>query len=232
MHIMHVLKRGDVMKKGLWSALGGGAPRICAMGTCALVFVWGTSPSFAQTSFAQTSLPQKTQAENKNAMNRYLQGDYEKSFQEWILLARKGNRLAQYNIGILYLRGQGVTRDLQKAFFWLNESAKRNYPPSLYILGWFYEKGLLGQADSTRALGLYQKSARFHYQPAITQMSELLYRERDYKRAIDYLYRAANFWGCAGIFFAWGDFRARLGRASKSKGSVEMVSGGEPIERP
>ena len=43
-------------------------------------------------------------------------GDYATALSEWKPLAKAGDVEAQYNLGIMYDQGQGVTQDYKEAF--------------------------------------------------------------------------------------------------------------------
>ncbi len=74
--------------------------------------------------------------------------------------AEKGHRRAQLNLGTLYLRGQGVPRDIIQARAWLEKAAVEGDPYALYVLGRAMEEsaGPVG-ADSIRATDLYRQAA-------------------------------------------------------------------------
>lgn len=74
--------------------------------------------------------------------------------------AEKGHQRAQLNLGMLYLRGQGVTRDVIQARAWLEKAAASGDPYALYVLGRAMEEsaGPVG-ADSVRAANLYRQAA-------------------------------------------------------------------------
>ena len=74
--------------------------------------------------------------------------------------AEKGHRRAQLNLGTLYLRGQGVPRDLIQARAWLEKAAVDGDPYALYVLGRAMEEsmGPVG-ADLVRAANLYRQAA-------------------------------------------------------------------------
>ena len=74
--------------------------------------------------------------------------------------ANAGHRRAQINVGILYLRGQGVTRDLMQARAWLEKAAADGDPYALYALARAMEESLgpVG-ADAVRATDLYRRAA-------------------------------------------------------------------------
>ncbi len=74
--------------------------------------------------------------------------------------AEKGHRRAQLNLGTLYLRGQGVPRDLVQARAWLEKAAVDGDPFALYVLGRAMDEsmGPVG-ADPVRAANLYRQAA-------------------------------------------------------------------------
>ena len=75
--------------------------------------------------------------------------------------AAAGHRRAQINLGILYFRGQGVTRDLVQARAWLEKAAADGDPYALYALGRAMEESLgAAGADAVRATDLYRQAAQ------------------------------------------------------------------------
>lgn len=55
------------------------------------------------------------------------QQDYRMAFIKYSTLAEHGNAVAQFNLGVLYLNGQGVQKDDKQAFSWLHKSATQGY---------------------------------------------------------------------------------------------------------
>ena len=47
--------------------------------------------------------------------NAYKNNDYKKAYKLWLPLAEQGNVTAQYNLGWMYSKGQGVPRDYKEA---------------------------------------------------------------------------------------------------------------------
>ena len=64
--------------------------------------------------------------------------DYEKAKQIWLPLAEKGNEVAQFDIGKLYVLGQGVPQDYNEAFKWYKLAAAKGYAKAQYNLGVMY----------------------------------------------------------------------------------------------
>ena len=50
-------------------------------------------------------------------------GDFETALKQWKPLAERGNIVAQYNIGMMYRNGWGVSRDANEAVRWYKLSA-------------------------------------------------------------------------------------------------------------
>ena len=74
--------------------------------------------------------------------------------------AEQGSVVAQSMLGISYLHGYEVERDLSEAFRWLTLAADRGAPRAEAWLGTMYEEGLGVVADFDRARGLYERAAR------------------------------------------------------------------------
>ncbi len=67
------------------------------------------------------------QADFDTASEAYNNKRYETAYNEFHRLAKIGNKRAQFNLGVMYLNGEFVTKDLYKAYAWgkLSEHADR-----------------------------------------------------------------------------------------------------------
>ena len=54
----------------------------------------------------------------------YQSGDYATALREWTPLAKQGNVGAQYLLGVMYRKGQGVPQDYKSAVKWWRLAAK------------------------------------------------------------------------------------------------------------
>ncbi len=70
-----------------------------------------------------------------------------------------GNADAQYELGGMYLRGDGVTRDYGQALKWFRLAAAQGRGDAENNIGVMYEGGDGVEANYTEALGWFQKSA-------------------------------------------------------------------------
>ncbi len=91
----------------------------------------------------------------KTAQAAYLAGDYPKALQIYRPMAIAGNALAQYDLGIAYKRGRGVTQDLNQALDWFKRAADHNPP--------------LAEAQDELGLLLFQTGKRQEALPYLQQ---------------------------------------------------------------
>ena len=69
-------------------------------------------------------------------------GDFATALREWKPLAEQGDASAQYNLGVMYDLGEGVTQDYKTAVKWYRLSAEQGNASAQYNLGLMYAKGL------------------------------------------------------------------------------------------
>lgn len=61
--------------------------------------------------------------------NRFFrQGDYDAAVGNFRLAAHWADKLAQFNLGLMYVNGDGVERDPLRGWAWIKLSAERGYP--------------------------------------------------------------------------------------------------------
>lgn len=67
-------------------------------------------------------------------------------------LARKGDSISQFNIGLIYFYGNGETQNYEKALVWFGMAAAQGDVQAQFNLGLMYKLGLgVGQNDATAA---------------------------------------------------------------------------------
>ena len=79
-------------------------------------------------------------------------GDYATALREWQPLAEQGHAHAQYQLGLLYANGKGVTKDDAKARQWYEKAAVQGHTEAQVNLGilLMYARG--GQQDYKMAV--------------------------------------------------------------------------------
>lgn len=69
-------------------------------------------------------------------------GDFDTAIRLFTESAEAGLEIAQYNLGVLYYSGRGVTQDYSQAFKWTQMAAEQGHANSQYNLGTLYYNGL------------------------------------------------------------------------------------------
>jgi TPR repeat protein len=86
-------------------------------------------------------------------------GDYATAFSKWEPLAGQGNAKAQYNVGLMYYKGEGVAQDDKQAVHWWTKAAKQGHVDTQARLGVLYDLGLGVTEDDKQAVYWYAKAA-------------------------------------------------------------------------
>ena len=87
-------------------------------------------------------------------------GDYATALREFRPLAELlGEASAQFNIGIMYDKGQGVAQDYAEAVRWYRKAAAQGNAGAQYNLGVMYGKGQGVAQDYAEAARWYRKAA-------------------------------------------------------------------------
>ena len=79
--------------------------------------------------------------------------------QELLREATQGSAVAQFEVGYLYEKGEGLARDYHQAAIWYRKAADQGYVRAFANLGQLYEKGLGVPADNAQAIAWYRKGA-------------------------------------------------------------------------
>ena len=82
------------------------------------------------------------------------------SIKNILVLAKKGDAVAQNEVGGWYYRGRHVKQDYAEALQWWSKSAKQGNVQAIGNMGLCYQTGHGIAADSLRATQLYQKSIK------------------------------------------------------------------------
>jgi tetratricopeptide (TPR) repeat protein len=106
----------------------------------------------------------------------YRRGEYAKALKEFKALAEKGLAGAQYNLGLMYYKGQGVTQDYAEALKWYRKAADKGDAGAKYILGFMYHQGQGVARDYTEAMNWYEKAADHGHASALFNLGLMYYK--------------------------------------------------------
>lgn len=105
----------------------------------------------------------------------YQQGEFRRAFDAWSLGAYEGDIEAQYNLGVLYLEGRGVERNLDQARNWFLKAARKQHLEAQYNLGHMALSGMGMEKDVNVALKWWQQAAQGGYAQAQFNYGRALY---------------------------------------------------------
>jgi TPR repeat protein len=86
--------------------------------------------------------------------------DYRRALRIYSQVASRGHPGAQYNLGLMYMRGQGAKKNISRGLRWINYAARKRYPAALATLGELYWKGKHLKKSRSRAMMMYLVATR------------------------------------------------------------------------
>ena len=95
----------------------------------------------------------------RKALAAYNKKDYETALREWIPLAEQGHANAQYNLGAMYHKGEGVLQDYKTAAQLWKLAADQGHANAQNSLGAMYFNGQKFPQDYKAAVKWYRLAA-------------------------------------------------------------------------
>ena len=106
----------------------------------------------------------------------YAARDYESAYPEFRKAADAGHADAQYHLGTMNRRGQGVRTDPEEAVVWYRRAAEQSHVGAQFRLGWMYRRGRGVERDYREAARWYGKAAEQGHAMAQHNLG-MLYRQ-------------------------------------------------------
>ena len=98
-------------------------------------------------------------------LEAYSKGDYNKAVEIFTKTCNDGNNGNCYNLGLLYINGQGVKQDYNKAAKLYEKACNNGYNRGCFNLGAFYLKGKGAKQDYHIAKEYFYKACELGLQP-------------------------------------------------------------------
>jgi TPR repeat protein len=95
----------------------------------------------------------------EDSVDALRRGDYRTALRLIRPQANDGDAVAQYNLGLMYATGQGVSQDYVMAAIWLRKAAEQGYAFAQSNLGTLYRDGRGVPSDPAEAVAWFQKAA-------------------------------------------------------------------------
>ena len=123
-------------------------------------------------------------------------GKYKEAIRIFTELANKNNASAQYNLGVCYYNGYGVTQDYAEAVSWYRKSAEQGHASAQYNLGFCYVVGRGVAQDYQEAVSWFRKSAEQGFARAQYNLGLCYYDgygvTQDYAEAVSWYRKSAE----------------------------------------
>jgi len=103
----------------------------------------------------------------------YEKGDYQTALDKLAPLVETGDAMAQNTLGKMYMQGQGLPRDYNKALLLFRKAAKKNLPNAQNNLGVMYAGGYGVTQDFKQAVSWFEKAANQNYALAMNNLADL-----------------------------------------------------------
>ncbi len=134
----------------------------------------------------------------------YALGDYGAALRELKPLAEQGDARAQFNLAIMYDRGEGVAQDYAEAVTWYRRAARQGHALAQSNLGVMYHHGLGVRRNYAEAQRWYRRAAKQDDAEAPFYLGIMYHRGEgvplDYGEAAKWYLRAADRGSAKGQF--------------------------------
>ncbi len=139
-------------------------------------------------------LAMPAQADFDSGLAAYHKQDFATALKEWQPLVDQGNPRALRNVGLMYLLGQGVKANPDKAIEFLQKAVDGNDPEAMRIMAQVYIDGRVPKLGQSLPMGteLLRRASSLGDTEAQYQLAKLLYRAENLQAAIPLLATAAN----------------------------------------
>ncbi len=97
-----------------------------------------------------------TRADFEDGLAAFYRFDYATALKEWLPLARADDARAQYQLGLMYYRGEGLEQDFRKAFVWYRRAAERGDVDAQLNLGLMHARGQGTRQDFVEAFKWFE----------------------------------------------------------------------------
>jgi len=97
-------------------------------------------------------------ADINEALAAYNRKDYTTAIKQFRALAVQGDANAQYDLGLMYQNGEGVTADDKEAFAWFRKAAENGLAQAQTQVGLMYYTGVGIPQDDTEAAAWFRKA--------------------------------------------------------------------------
>ncbi|MEE4329953.1 MAG: hypothetical protein V2J10_03745 [Wenzhouxiangella sp.] len=127
----------------------------------------------------------------ERARRAYRAGWYFSAYHHYLSAARWADKFAQFNVGVMYLRGEGVDFDAGRGWAWIKLSAERGYPDMVRMADDLH--AMLDETQRQQARSIYERELLPEYGDAVRIPVTAERMERNRRRATGSRLGSRNF---------------------------------------
>jgi len=115
---------------------------------------------------------------HNEALKAYKSRDYERAMTLFMDEAENKNDQAMTNIGLMYLKGEGVSKDFTKAREWFERASEYGNDSADYNLALMYQTKLGVEEDQDAAVDYFRRAVQKNHQGANFRLGLVLLKDR------------------------------------------------------
>jgi len=116
---------------------------------------------------------------HEKALKAYRLKDYESAFNIWSEEAKKNSDQAMANLGLMYLKGEGVSKDYVKAKELFERASEFDNDSANYNLALMYQSRIGVEEDIDKAIKYFRLAIKKNHQGANFRLGLLLLKDRN-----------------------------------------------------
>jgi TPR repeat protein len=115
---------------------------------------------------------------SNEGLKAYRSKDFEKAFDIWSKEAEDNSDQAMTNLGLMYLKGDGVKKDLTLAKEWFEKALKYDNDSAAYNLALMYQAKIGVEEDIDKAIEYFRRAVAKNHQGANFRLGLLMLQDR------------------------------------------------------
>ena len=133
---------------------------------------------------------------HREALAAYKSKDFGKAYSIWVEEAKLKNDQAMANLGLMYLKGEGVEKDYTKAKEWFEQSSSYDNDSANFNLALMYQTKIGVEEDLEKAKDYFRRAVRKNHTQAAFRLALILLQDRQnidgVKEGFDCMLKAAK----------------------------------------
>lgn len=121
---------------------------------------------------------------HQEALRAYRQKDFERAFALWNEEIKNNNDQAIANLGLMYLKGEGIQKDVFKAKEMFEKASAFDNDSANYNLALMYQSSIGVNEDTSKAIEYFRKAVAKNHQGANFRLGLLLLKDRAQEKLV------------------------------------------------